>query len=71
MTFLYCGLGDKPHLLTFVKACAVGHTVIACFHSVTGQLQMLAGIIVNIVKLILEFHHMVSGGLLLVMESSR
>jgi hypothetical protein len=53
------------------EACAVGQTVIACFHSVTSQLHMFSCIIVNVVKLIQEVHHMVSGGLLLVRESSK
>jgi hypothetical protein len=44
---------SHPHLLTLLVARRVGQMVIAHFHSVTGQLQMLTNVAV--------VHHMVSG----------
>jgi hypothetical protein len=39
----------EPHAVTFVVVRAPGQTVITSFRQVTGQLQVLAGIIVDVV----------------------
>jgi hypothetical protein len=39
----------EPHFVALMVACAVGQPVVTSFHPVTGQLQVLAGIIVEVV----------------------
>jgi hypothetical protein len=40
----------EPHFVTLLVAHRVGQAVIPSFHLVTGQLQVLAGIIVDVAK---------------------
>jgi hypothetical protein len=42
----------KPHFVALVIADAVDQSVVTSFHPVTGQLQVLAGIIVNVVQMV-------------------
>jgi hypothetical protein len=39
----------EPHFVALVVACTVGQSVVVSFHPVTGQLQVLADIIVDVV----------------------
>jgi hypothetical protein len=45
---LHAGRAVEPHFVTLVVARALGQSVVASFHPVTGQLQVLAGIIVDV-----------------------
>jgi hypothetical protein len=49
---LRAGWAIKPHFVALVEAHAEGQSVITSFRPVTGQLQMLAGIIVNVVYMV-------------------
>jgi hypothetical protein len=60
------GLAIQPHLVTFLVARRVGQMVIAHFHSVTCQLQMLVDGTVSVMLLILDVCRVVSGGSFLV-----
>jgi hypothetical protein len=52
----------EPHIIALVVACAVGHSVIMNFQPVTGQLQVLAGIIVVVVQLVHCIFHVIDCG---------
>jgi hypothetical protein len=56
----------QPHSVTLLVAHAVGQKVKPSFHSVTGHLQMLAGIIVDVMYPVDQICHEVNGGSLLV-----
>jgi hypothetical protein len=47
----------------------VGHMVVACFHSVVGHLQMLVGMVVDVIELVHKVCCVVNGGLPLVRGS--
>jgi hypothetical protein len=49
---LYVGWMLKPRFVTSVLACTVGQSVLMSSNLVTDQLQMLAGIIVDIVQMV-------------------
>jgi hypothetical protein len=42
----------EPHSITLVVTCTVGQSIVMSFHWVTGQLQVLAGIIVHVVYMV-------------------
>jgi hypothetical protein len=46
---LLVGRAGDPHFDALMVTCAVGQSVVTSFHPVTGQPQMLAGIIVDVV----------------------
>jgi hypothetical protein len=46
------GLGDRVTLCRPRGSRAVGQSVVASFHAVTGQFQVLVGIIVDVVQMV-------------------
>jgi hypothetical protein len=65
------GWAVQPDLLSFLESHGIDQAVVAGLHLVTGHLQMLSGIIMDVTQSIHKVQHIVNHRLLLVRGSSK